>query len=59
MLVACSVSPACTEQTAIKLAATFPTVFYSLTTKIIELTGLGHEVGKQKASGTRKASKKA
>ena len=36
---------------AVKLAETFPTVFYQLTNSIINLTGQGSEVGKPKRSG--------
>jgi len=36
---------------AVKLAETFPTVFYQLTNAITNLTGQGAEVGKPKRSG--------
>lgn len=36
---------------AVKLAETFPTVFYNLTNRILSLTGQGAEVGKRKPSG--------
>jgi len=55
MLTAGSVSPALGQQNrdgAVKLAETFPTVFYNLTNKILSLTGQGAEVGKRKRSGT-------
>lgn len=41
MLVAGSVSPKCPQNIAVKLADSFPTTFYKLTNKIIELTGEG------------------
>jgi hypothetical protein len=42
---------------AVRLAETFPTVFYNLSTKILSLTGQGAELGKPKPSG--KTSKSA
>jgi hypothetical protein len=36
---------------AVKLAESFPTVFYNLTNRILSLTGQGAEVGKPKPSG--------
>lgn len=54
MLAAGSVEPKLGSEhreVAVKLAETFPTVFYNLTNKILELTGQGAEVGKRKASG--------
>lgn len=36
---------------AVKLAETFPTVFYTLTNKILSLTGQGADEGKPKRSG--------
>lgn len=55
MLAAGSVQPALgaeNRDVAVKLAETFPTVFYQLTNQIINLTGQGSEPGKQKRSGT-------
>lgn len=55
MLAAGSVSPvvgAENRDVAVKLAETFPTTFYNLTNKIINLTGQGAEPGKQRRSGT-------
>jgi len=54
MLVSGSVSPLLDEETrdvAVKLAETFPTVFFNLTNKIVNLTGEGAEMGKRKPSG--------
>lgn len=54
LLVAGSVSPKLGQsnrEVAVKLAETFPTVFYNLTNQILSLTGQGSEVGKQKPSG--------
>lgn len=55
MLTAGSVSPVLGNENrdgAVRLAETFPTVFYNLTNKILSLTGQGSEVGKRKRSGT-------
>jgi len=41
MLVSGSVSPECPQNIAVKLAENFPTTFFKLTNKIIELTGRG------------------
>jgi hypothetical protein len=54
VLVAGSVSPEIGDDNrdvAVKLAEAFPTIFYTLTTKILALTGQGNEVGKPKRSG--------
>lgn len=54
MLVSGSVSPKLDEEmrdVAVKLAETFPTVFFNLTNKIVNLTGEGAEMGKRKPSG--------
>jgi len=59
-LVIGSVEPALSEENrdvAVKLAETFPMIFYALTNRIFELTGEGSEPGKRKASG--KAQKSA
>ena len=58
-LMAASVSPkleAEQRDIAVKLAEHFPTTFYSLTNKILELTGQGSEVGKRRVSGKAKES---
>ena len=49
--VTCSVSPEIDKQFALKLAETFPVEFYLITNKIVELTGLGMDEKKPKASG--------
>jgi hypothetical protein len=54
MLTLASVSPtlgADQRDVAVKLAETFPTVFYNLTNSILNLTGRGAELGKQRRSG--------
>jgi len=59
LLVEGSVSPEIGENNrdvAVRLAETFPTVFYNLTNKILSLTGQGAEPGKRKASGKKTAS---
>lgn len=53
MLVSGSVSPEIgynNRDVAVKLAEAFPTIFYNLTNKILSLTGMGAELGKQKRS---------
>lgn len=56
MLVLGSVEPVIDHSTAVKLCTHFPVEFYNLTTKIMELTGMGSEVGKPRAStATRKS----
>jgi len=50
-LVFASVAPVITQEIAVKLADSFPTVFYLLTNKIFELTGEGKSLGESKASG--------
>jgi len=50
-LVFASVSPVITQEIAVKLADSFPTVFYLLTNKIFSLTGDGKSLGESKASG--------
>jgi len=42
----CSVSPVIDRALAVKLFATYPIVAYTLTNKILELTGMGPDVGK-------------
>lgn len=54
MLTAGSVSPKLgpeSRDVAVRLAETFPTVFYNLTNRILNLTGQGSELGKPKPSG--------
>ncbi len=51
-LVSCSVSPEIDKPLALKLAETFPIVFYTLTNKIVELSHQGMDVKKLKNSGT-------
>jgi len=50
MLVSGSVEPKIDHETAVKLAETFPVVFYNLTNRILELTGAGSELGKRPRS---------
>jgi hypothetical protein len=59
MLTLASVEPALGDENrdvAIKLADHFPTLFYELTNKILELTGTGSELGKPKRSTASKKS---
>jgi len=54
MLATGSVSPKLgpdSRDVAVRLAETFPTVFYNLTNRILSLTGQGSELGKPKPSG--------
>lgn len=51
-----SVDPVCSEQLALKVCKTFPVEFYTLTTKILELTGKGHTAGESKPFGTTEPS---
>lgn len=44
------------REVAVKLAESFPVVFYELTNRIHELTGAGAELGKPKRSGTTRKS---
>jgi hypothetical protein len=58
-LVEGSVSPKLDEESrdvAVRLAETFPNVFYELTNQIFTLTGEGAEVGKRKPSGKKAES---
>jgi hypothetical protein len=48
-----SVDPEVDKPTVVKLAANYPTTFYQLTNKILELTGLGR-LGESNGSGTTK-----
>jgi hypothetical protein len=45
-----SVDPAIDRETAVKLFAAYPIVAYQLSNKILELTGLGPDLGKAPAS---------
>jgi len=54
-----SVEPKCDIDLAIKLCERFPVEFYSITNKILELTGKGMEPGKLKDSGKQLTSKSA
>jgi len=59
MLVEGSVSPSLDEdsrEVAVKLAESFPTLFYQLTNKILTLTGQGAEQGKRRPSGETQES---
>lgn len=60
MLVAGSVDPEIGQENrdvAVRLAESYPTVFYQLTNTIMNLTGQGAELGKRKGSGkTRESS---
>jgi len=59
LLTAGSVSPALGQENreiAVKLSESYPTVFYTLTSKILSLTGQGSEVGKAKPSGKMEQS---
>ena len=49
-LMSASIDPTCDRSTALRLFEHFPMVAYTLTNKILELTGLGSQPGKQKAS---------
>lgn len=46
-----SIEPQCSQPMSVRVARTFPVVFFQLTNKILELTGLGHTLGEQSASG--------
>jgi len=56
MLRMCSVEPVCPENLAVKLLLNHGVVFYRLTNKIVELTGLGR-VGELKGCGDVQKSK--
>lgn len=56
MLVQCSVDPVITLDVAVKLAETRPIDFYTLTNKILYLTGQGMDIKKSKPSGKMKVS---
>ena len=57
ILVAGSVAPKVSQQVAVKLAKAHPIEFYSLTTEIIRLTGLGSVPGKPMRSSRSQTSK--
>jgi len=52
-LVYCSVSPEIYLQCAVKLAESHPIEFYTITNKIVALTGLGMDIKKPLASGSQ------
>ena len=54
-----SVEPICDLELALKICERFPIEFYSITNKILELTGLGHLPGKPKPSGKTQKSGQA
>lgn len=51
-----SVDPICTEEMAVKLCTVKGIEFFTLTNKIVALTGMGHTVGKSKPCGESKTS---
>lgn len=51
-----SVTPKVSRETVVKLAKAFPATINTLSDKILELTGLGHQVGKPKGSGETQES---
>ena len=53
-IVTCSIDPVIDMPTAVKLAEAFPIEFYTITMKIVELTGLGMNYPKSKPSGKTK-----
>jgi len=55
-LVICSVSPKIEIQVAVKLAEAFPIEFYTLTNKIVMLTGMGMDIKKPQGSGATQPS---
>ena len=44
------------REVAVKVAESYPTLFYELTNRILELTGSGAELGKRKRSTRTQAS---
>jgi len=54
-----SVDPLCSEEMAVKLCTVRPIEFYALTNKIVQLTGMGQSLGKQKPCGNDKTSGQA
>ncbi|WP_305046326.1 hypothetical protein [Geoalkalibacter sp.] len=56
MLVSGSVEPAIDHAAAVKLAEAHPVVFWRLTNKIIELTGMGAQPGKPRRSSGAQTS---
>jgi hypothetical protein len=55
MLTIAAVAPAMDLEVCVKLALTFPIEFYTLTSKITELTGMGHVVPGKPAPSTETA----
>ena len=51
-----SVDPVCDLELALRVCERFPIEFYSITNKILELTGLGQLPGKHKPSGKTQKS---
>ncbi|MFZ7126412.1 MAG: hypothetical protein ACOWWM_09705 [Desulfobacterales bacterium] len=51
LLMVAAVDPKLERKDAIKLCRTFPIEFYSVTTKILELTGQGQDPGESSGSG--------
>ena len=45
-LIFCSVNPAIDREIAVKLFASYPVIAFQLTNKVLELTGLGPDLGK-------------
>ncbi len=58
-LAAGSVDPVCSEDIAVRMCEVFPIEFYQLSTKILQLTGMGQEPGKSKPSGNEEKSEQA
>lgn len=56
MFVAGSVDPKIDRPFAVKMAKNYPMEFYTLTNKIMSLTGMGREPGKPKGSGKTQES---
>ncbi len=54
-----SVVPVITKQMAVRIADVAPLEFFAITTKILELTGLGQVAGKSKPSGKEQTSSPA
>lgn len=46
-----SIEPECSQEIAVKIASNFVIVLFNLTSKIMELTGLGSTLGESNASG--------
>lgn len=54
-----TVEPGLPRELVVKIGEVFPTAFYKLSNRIIEITGLGQVLGKPKPSGKTKESKPA